>query len=131
MPVNQLTHGLSFHPEFALCRASPPYDDPSRLERLRQMLEGSRGLALRQAAEEADGAGLEEACRELRRKAAEHEGEALAALKDKARFEAMLEQVEATMDKVGSMFYRYILGLEIVHRPFTNANGVTVLRSLF
>lgn len=98
--MNQLTHGLAFHPEFALCRPSAPYDDPSRLERLRRLLEDSRGMALRQAAEEAEGAGNEDACRELRRKAAEHEGEALPAFKDVDRFEAMLEQVEGTLDKV-------------------------------
>ncbi len=98
--MNELTHGLAFHPEFALCRPAPPYDEPAHLRRMRQVLEDSRAVALRQAAEEAEGACNDAACRELRRKAEEHEAEALPQLRDVRHFEGLLDQAAATLDKV-------------------------------
>ncbi len=118
--MNQLTHGLAFHPEFALCRPAPPFDDPAHLARLKKVLESSRGVALRQAAEEADGAGNDAATKELRAKAADHEGEQMTMLKDVRHFEALLEQTASTLDKVSAHFASWKLSTQVYSKVVIN-----------
>lgn len=96
IPLQLLTQGLAFHPQFSLCHPSPPYDNPEHLGMMRKVVE-ARSRTLLQAAEDSQDGNVQA---ELRKKAAKHEQESLPVLKQEKEYEALLDQTAVTLGKV-------------------------------